>query len=247
MLFKMWLEAEQHVAVVDSKTADQRTFGNSVSVEDGFLVGWHVTDNPQKVFDALKSGKQLTASYRKGVGKYAELGPGLYVSGVPHFWMNRSTGKWNFLKGLAPDQKQKLADAIRNSRTLKGIPMGDGTTFMNVSKYEVETANRYIDQWLATDNEGIIVMLAGQPYNIPFWQPDFLKPLGIEPSPAPKKVKITFSGKFADLSNNVANWPVIADCIRKGYDGGFNPGGMVSNPELCIWRHECIRNAELDD
>lgn len=240
MRFGLWLENELKVIDSNELTPEkQHLLGNAAVVEDGHLVGYHVTDNTEKIKQTLQSSKKLTATYRKGVGKYAEMGPGLYVSATPQLWLNRSTGKWDFLKTLTPEQRKRLAEAIRNDRSLKG-QMVAGRLFRNVTQNEEESANRWIDEWLNSGHDPILVMLAGQPYNIHFWKPEFLKPLGIEPSQPPKVLEVKFSGKFANLSKHVNDWPVIADYIRKGLDGGFNPGGMVAYPELCIWRKECI-------
>lgn len=246
MQFRTWLESADDLEVVRSSDATQKKFGNAAAVSGGSLVGYHVTDNPQRILDIWESGKKFTATYRKGVGKTNELGPGLYVSAAPQMWVGRSVGKWDFLKTLTPDQKQRLAAALRQDRALTGMPLDDGRVFKYVSDREAESAHRYIDEWLASGHDPILVFLAGQPYNIRFWTPEYLRPLGIEASGQPKMLKVTFNGAFVNLSRHIGDWPVIADCIRKGYDGGFNPGGMVSNPEMCIWRRECVRDIELD-
>ena len=155
-------------------------------------------------------------------------------------------GKWDFLKILDANQKLKLANALRNHPNITGQKHGD-KIYRYVTKSEEENANRWISEWLSHGNDGTLLLLAGQPYNIAFWQPEFLKPLGIEPSPRPKVIKITFSGRFVDLKNHVGDWPVIADNIRRKLDGGFVGGGIVSNPELVIWRKECIKNVEEEE
>lgn len=244
MQFKLW-ESDGPKIIDSTKLTqdDQRVFGNAAVVEDGFLIGYHLTDSPAKVFETMRSPKKLTATYRKGMGKYAELGPGLYVSAVPHLWANRSTGKWDFLKTLTQGQRQKLADAILDSLKPKMI---DGREWRYVSRSEEKIAKRDVNNWLSTGFDPVVTSLAGQPYNVPFWKPEFLKPLGIEPSPPPKILKVTFTGKFVNLSNHVGDWPVIAQQIRDGHDGGFNPGGIIGYPELVIWRKECIKNIEED-
>lgn len=84
MEFGKWLDSENDV--VDSRkltSEDQRKFGNSAVVENGYLVGYHVSDDPSKPLDVINSSKKLTATYGKGRSRLAELGPGLYVSGIP--------------------------------------------------------------------------------------------------------------------------------------------------------------------
>lgn len=251
MRFKLWLESEdkKRLKIYDTSkltSDDQWRFGNAAVVEDGYLVGYHVTDNTDKAMEILRSSKQVTATYRKGVGKYAELGPGFYVSASPQVWMGRSRGKWDFLETLSDEQMHRLADAIRQDQVLTGTKLPDGRVFQHVSANERENGLRYIDEWLKSKHHPILVFLAGQPYNIKFWEPQFLRKLGIEPSPTPKMLKVKFSGKFVDLETSY-DWHNVSNSIRAGLDGGFTKGGFSTNPELCIWRKQCIQSIELEN
>lgn len=248
MGFELWLEEEEAEETIDSrklKPEDQYKLGNAAIVENGFLVGYHVTDNAEKPINTIKSNKKLTATYGKGRSKYAELGPGLYVSGIPNFWKNRSVAKWNFLNFISDQQRKKLAQRLRNDPALVGQKYGD-EIFKYVSDHERDSAERSIDLWLLSGNNEVIVQLAGQPYNIPFWKSEYLEPLGIEPAPSNPVMKVEFTGKFINLKNHVFDFAYIARCIRKGLDGGFNPGGISSNAELCIWRKECITSYGME-
>jgi hypothetical protein len=253
MKFSLWIETEeQPLKVIDTQNItsdDQSRLGNAAIADNQALIGYHVTDNPQGVFDTIKSSKKLTATYGKS-SRYAELGPGLYVSAVPHFWTNRSRGKWDFLDKLTPEQRAVLANKLKNDQSLVGQKYKDNNGADKVFKYvtdnEKEIAYRDIDHWLQSGHNPIIVMLADQPYNIKFWEPQYLKPLGINPSPSPQVLKITMHGKFVNMNGRIGNFTEIAKMIRAGYDGGFSPSGFTSNPELCIWRKECIKNIEHD-
>lgn len=224
---------------------DQYKFGNAAVVEQGHIVAYHVSDDPDKLIQMINSGKQLTATYRKGVGKHAELGPGLYVSGIPNFWLNRSRSKWDFLDNLTDQQRESLADKLKNDKVLTGVKLDNGKIYKYITDNERNYAIRDINSWLQNKHNPILVMLAGQPFNIAFWKDEYLKTLGIDPSPTPKIVKFKLEGKFADLNNNVLNWPVISDAIRKGLDGGFSKGGWSNNAELAIWKRTAIKNYTL--
>jgi len=246
MKFSTWLENQETPEIIDSSTLtenDQRIFGNSAIVGDGVLVGYHVGDDLNKVYNVIKSNKKLTATYGKGRSRSAELGPGLYVSALPSHWMNRSTDKWSFLERLTPEQRIKLADKIKNDPVLVGKQYKD-YLYKHVSDYEKERAYRDIDNWLKHGFQGMIVGLAGQPYNIKFWDKSYLAPLGIDATPKKPLLKVTFTGKFVNLAKHIGDFSYIAKMIRFGLDGGFVSGGIVSNPELCIWRKECIINYE---
>jgi hypothetical protein len=135
---------------------------------------------------------------------------------------------------------------LRRDQALTGTKLPDGRIFQHVSPNERENAFRYIDEWLASKHHPILVFLAGQPYNIKFWRPEYLKPLGIDPAPEPKVLKVKFSGKFVDLERS-HDWENVSSSIRAGLDGGFTKGGFSTNPELCIWRKQCIQDVELEN
>ena len=251
MNFKLW-ESQQEIKVLDTANLtdeDQSRLGNAAIAGNGVVIGYHVTDNPEQVFQTIKSSKKLTATYGKK-SKYAELGPGLYLSAIPNYWMSRSVGKWDFLSKLTPQQRKLLADKIKNDSNIVGQKYKDNDgqekIYQYISKNEKESAYRDIDLWLKTGHDPVIVGLAGQPYNIKFWQPEYLKELGIEASKPPFVVKVTCSGKFVNMDNHVGDWPFIANMIRAGYDGAFVKGGFSGNPEMVVWKKECIRNIEND-
>jgi hypothetical protein len=246
--FKLWIETKSQPRVVDFTQItedDQNVLGNSSIAGNGFAYGFHVSDDPEKMLSIKQSKVQLTGSYKPGI--HAELGPGLYVSAAPQLWMNRSRSKWDFLSTLTNQQKLALANKLRNDRVLTGTKLADGKVYQHVATFEKEYALRDIDTWLKTGHDPILLHLAGQPYNIKFYEPEYLSPLGIDPSPKKKLVKISFTGKFVNLQNHVGDWPTIKEFIRQKLDGGFNPGGFVGYPELCIWRREAITNLELTD
>lgn len=224
---------------------DQRILGNSAVVKGNRLVGYHVTDDPKKILASIQGKSKLIATYGKGRGKYSELGPGLYLSAIPHFWVGRSTGKWNFLDNLDDNQRQALANKLLNDKTLNGEKLPDGRIFNYVASFEKESAIRTINSWLESKYSPILVGLAGQPYNIKFWKPEYLKPLGIDPSPTAKVIEFEVKGKFANLGKHVNNWSVISNAIRSGLDGAFSSGGWSTNSEFVVWKKEAILGFEV--
>ena len=69
MKFKLWLEGNEDLKIIDSSkltSEDQYLLGHAAVVENGFLVGYHVTDNPEEMVKIIKNAKKLTATYKKG-------------------------------------------------------------------------------------------------------------------------------------------------------------------------------------
>lgn len=222
------------VREVDTRTVtpnDQHKLGSAAYAENHKLVAYHVTDDPSRVAAALKAGKKLTATYGPGRGRYNELGPGLYVSAAPNLWVARSVGKWDFLKRITPQEKKKLAAAILNDRNMKG-------NYLTVR--EKETVARDVRNFLdsSSPNAGsFIVGLAGQPYNIAFWRPEFLRPLGIEPAPQPEEVEVHIKGRFVDLSRGYGGLQSWRPYLMAGYDGAFVKG---FDSQLVVWRNKAV-------
>jgi len=213
---------------------DNDRLGRAGWIEGNELVGIHVTDDPHKVAEVLKSGKDIGYSYGEGEQRMEELGPGLYMSATPQLWMGRSPGKYDFAKRLTPDQKKRLGDAILRHPNMEG---GYLTSF------EKGYVQRDVEAFLANDTpEAIhhIVGLAAQPYNIRFWEPEFLEPLGIRPGSQPEQVEVRAKGKFVDLSKHESDHDMIQAMKQKGFDGAFAKLGMISIAQCCIWKTRSI-------
>lgn len=231
----VWLKEERQpprVLDTDGMTDDdQYKLGNAAIAEPGYLWGIHVTDDPEGLAAVIKSGKKLTATYGGGRGRTAELGPGLYISAVPETWAVRSTGKFDFLKTLTSEQKQKLADAILSSRAMTGDYL---------ASFEKEYVRRDVKNWLKFDEPDMLIGVSGQPYNIAFWKPEFLKSLGIEPAKQPQQVKVKARGKFVDLSDWNSNMSDWRPWLMQGMAGAFIKGGFSGMPQLVIWDAKAI-------
>lgn len=212
------------------------TFGNAAIPTDlGYSVGWHVTDDPYGAADALVRGVKVTLKHR---GTFQDLGPGLYVSAVPEYWISRSSRKWEFLKRLDGHQRRRLALAILKHPNIRELGY--------ISKSERRSALRDLRAFVETGRGEYITHLAGQPYNIRFWQPSFLRPLEIEPGGQPVAVEVRFVGCYAELSR----YPTAREFGRLysfNLDGAFLSGGFAADPQLVIWRNKAIiRFGDID-
>lgn len=235
MKFRTWFEADEErspkiVDTSDDPNDNQDKLGNAAGAREGHIIGWHVTDQPQKVAEVLLSGKKLTASYGPGRGRGNEMGPGLYISGVPRMWMNRSIDKWEFMDRLPPDEKQKLAAAIVKESGSRSL-----------ADFERATVERDVKSFLAapgTEGKNFIIGLSSLPYAIRFWEPDFLEPLGIQASnKPPEQVEVIAKGRFVDLSDQrIGGLQSWRPYLMQGFDRAF----LKPSFEVVIWRNEAI-------
>lgn len=192
---------------------------------------WHVTNDAARTMDMLASGVPLVEI--GGAHKeFRELGPGLYMSAVPQLWMGRATDKWNFLEHLDYDQRQSLADALG-----KIILEQRQTQYITESEYE--RANKDLGYFADEGSVGHIIQVAGQPYNIGFWKPDFLKPLGIKPGKQPEIIEFLVKGYFVGFDNQ-PHPREIEGLLLDQFDGCFLRGGLVNVAQLVVWRNEAI-------
>lgn len=202
----------------------------------GSITTFHVTTDPSKVRSILRRHGRLMAAYGEA-GRRAELGPGLYTSGVPEVWMNRAHGKWSFLNTLTPAQTQALTAKLRSE--LEHYRSRD-----RITDGEYERGMR--DIGYVTDGHydaSALVYFAGQPYNVAFWKADFLKPLGIAPGKEPSVVELRVSGPLAEVDRSWPDANTLRMLRRAGVVGAFTRAGMGTNPELVIWDSHAIRFA----
>lgn len=192
------------------------------------LVAYHVTDDPSAIERTLLSGRRLVASHR---GVWQDLGPGLYVSGAPDYWMSRGRSKWQFMDRLTSPQRLDLAHAILSH------PHMSERGYISAS--ERENAERIVYEFLDHGNNAALVLLSDQPYNVRFWKLEFLEPLGIEPSRQPQAVEVHLRGRFAEVTTRFG-----ADTRRRlervGVDGAFLKGGWGSDPQMVVWTNRAV-------
>lgn len=220
-------------AVVDTanirSSDDAYAFGNAASYEDGVgLVAWHVTDDPTGILKKI----ERKADFKKAYGdKRSELGPGLYVSAVPHIWTGRARNKWSFLAALTDDEKAAILALLHKdlARLFKRAYLSD---------HEHKYALRLLDDAETENNLESARSLAGQPYNIKWSDPEWLaeasESAAMKATP-PQAVKVALRGRFAQLARSYPAPDVLRALRRAGFAGAFTRGGMGSNAELVVF------------
>lgn len=202
--------------------------------EAGVASAYHVTDDPEGLVAFLASERPLDLP-RSARDWYAELGPGLYVSGQAQVWVGRSGVKWGFLERLAPEELQALAAALR-------ARLGEDRRTHYITENEHGRAHRTIE--LAESgftSPTVLIALAGQPYNIALWKRAFLEPLGISPSPPPKLVLIRFAGTFVEVAGHLGDPEAALPVLEKlGADGAFVRNGMGTIAQTAIWKRSAV-------
>jgi hypothetical protein len=218
----------------------QHELGHAGTLRGGSIVGIHVADSIKAVRQIVKGKKSLMAGYGPR-GKHAEMGPGLYISAAPQMWVGRSPGKWDFLKTLAKPQLDKLLDAIE-----KEVKRKRADRYISEGEFEHAIRNiKYVRQ--GKMDTGVLVMLAGQPHNIRFWEGRFLKPLGIEQAKPPKEFEVKVQGKFAKIEGyTVVPGKTLRALRKRGVDGAFFSGGFSSVPQLVVWNSRAVKSIKED-
>jgi len=228
-------ETEDGVVIDTAAVADE-------SYADYFLknAGWfaggaihaiHVTDSPDDLIAGISSGTDVMTV--RGGFDVGDFGGGLYGSNAPQLWEGRATGKYDFLGKLSDGQRRKLGQKILGHANMreKGY----------LSESEREFVERLCKNWMEGTISGeAIITLAGQPYNIRFWEPEFLTAVGIEPSgKQPQMIEFEAVGKFVKVDGGLPGGEVSR--LRQKYDGAFISGGM-SYPQLVVWKNEALRS-----
>lgn len=225
------------VRVVNAEVAGWRFKRAAYFDEEARVMrAFHVTDDPGRLMRKLAQGKDPDAdATERDLGQ--ELGPGLYVSDAPQIWMNRSRGKWAFLATLTERQRAALAQAV-----LDELHEQKAQRYISPTEYEV--AVRDVKRAQAPGEEGarwgqeVFPHVASQPYNILVWQRAYLEPLGIEASPEPEQIPVTFKGDFAEMDRMLGERYVL---LREmDLDGAFLPGGFAWVPQTVIWTRRAL-------
>lgn len=207
-------------------------------VYDGALQTFHVTDHPEKLIASLKRHANVVSAYGPK-GAHAELGPGLYLSGVPHFWMNRAHGKWSFLDTLPQSKANRLVDALADR-------IDEDRASGRLTRSEVTRADRTMDGVRSGSyGASALLELAQQPYAIAFWRPSFLEPLGIEPGRPPSVVEVNVVGRLAELNRSMPPAKLLRTLRRSGLQGAFTRMGMGANAELVLWDSRAVRSTRI--
>jgi hypothetical protein len=225
--------------VLDTRTMeDGYEIGGIGIVYNGALETFHVTDKPQSILRAVKRRTNVVAAYGPK-GAHAELGPGLYLSGVPQFWMGRASGKWSFLDTLSASKTGQLVDALAER-------VDEDRANGRLTRNEVSRADRTLDGVRSGSyGASALLELAGQPYGIAFWRPSFLQPLGIEPGAPPSIVEVNVVGRFAELNRSMPSAKLLRAMRKSGLQGAFTRMSMGSNAELVLWDSRAVRSARV--
>lgn len=195
------------------------------------LKAWHVTNDARQTMDLFESGMPLV-DLGGPHKEFRELGPGLYMSAVPQLWIGRATKKWSFLEHLNPVQRQALGDAL-------GKVVLRQVQDHYITESEYERANRDLELFVEDANVGCVIQLAGQPYNISFWKPSFLEPLGIKPGAEPEVIEFLVQGIFAGFENQ-PRIKEIEGLLMDEFDGCYLRGGLVNIAQMVVWRNEAV-------
>jgi len=236
----VWEDIEDVSGVVDTRNPnrdDSYTLGNAAVLRGDRLIGWHITDDSSVIRSLKKKSGSVIKSYGPRGGR-AELGPGLYVSAVPHLWSGRSTDKWGFLSKLSKEDLNKLTDQLLKDLRNSG----------RIADFELERAERdinYVRQGVMSASS--LVLLAGQPYVIPFWKDSYLSKIGLKASKSPTIVEVEFVGKYARISTSKASHSTLRTLRRGGFDGAFISDGFVGVPQLVIWNTKAIKKIGPDE
>jgi hypothetical protein len=202
-------------------------FGNAAVAKNGYLLGWHVTDDPSTVSDILRKRVPV----QKAGGKSGDMGAGFYLSAVPRMWVNRSGGKWDFLDRLSASELAALTDK------LQAVIVGDRRLSDNEKRYAVRDIGHVRAGRISAD---YLSRFGGMPYGIPFWQEDWLKTLGITPAAKPVAIRISARGRFAQMTQSSYTLQAARLLKRAGVVGAFVRGGMSDTAQLVIWDPQAI-------
>jgi len=207
-------------------------------IEDGVLTTWHVSDAPEKVLALLRRRGNLVSSYGEK-GKHAGLGPGLYFSGVPEYWLGRLRGKWNFLVGLPRDRLERLLEALSTE-----VEKQRASCYISATEYDY--AGRLLTGvWGAKLEPDVLTALAGQPYNIAFWTEDYLRAQGIRASAQPRAVEVGIVGQLAELKVAADDHALYRSLRKLGVVGAYTVSNFSTSPELVLWNGRAVVRATV--
>ena len=227
------LDLEGVLRIVDTANAAYGSFGAAANVDDGKVIAWHITDDPDAIVRAIKKRTEFRQSYGEG-GRTAEFGPGLYVTAATAYWAGRARNKWGFMKTIGGEELTRLLDAIE-------AEVDQDAKRHRLSDREVERAKRdlgYVRSGQASP-ELLIGTFANQPYAIPFWRADWLEKADLEHlSGGPlRAVEVELFGKFAELAGSHMNHADLRLMHRAGLAGIFTK----DTHQLCVWSGKNVR------
>ena len=221
------------IHIVSTTDPDADFGGAAWPQHDGTAIGYHLTDAPDRIIAYLQSGRSLVAG--RASGKYGELGRGLYLSGHPQLWVGRGAKKFEALTRLSRPQRMILAVAIARHPHVDRHYLTTG---------EIRLLRERLHTFVRSGRVEGILALTGQPWNIRFWEQNFLAPLGIEQPYDEQMLVVRFRGRFARVTGAITDEDARF-LQRKRVDGAFLPIGWFNVPQLVLWRRRSIIDAAV--
>jgi len=208
-------------------------FRGAGHIQDGEIVTYHVTDNPESLLAVLDAGDDLTAH-----GGVDDLGVGLYGSDNVSVWNVRSRRKWDFLNDLDAEDRSSIADDLSEE-------IWDMRKERHISQGEYEAAMTDLDNYIEYDMRYGVMQLSAQPYNIEFWQQDWLEKAGVyAETEQPAVVEIRARGRFGYLDRYLSE-DEARNMLGAGYVGAMVPNGMGTIGQMVIWDRSSITGYEV--
>jgi len=195
------------------------------------LEGYHVTDDPQPVFDALRTGAPIDRG-RDTTPHDDLLASGLYFSEFPKAWMGRASNKWRFTESLDETQRTDIARAILQDSRFKGG--------WYLTESEKERAVRWLDNFTESGNAVYLQFLADQPYNFASWRSEFLEQFGAVNEKLPQVVPVLARGLFADITRARISSELIVGLKYSGFDGVFVRGSIAFVDQSVVWNNGAV-------
>jgi hypothetical protein len=238
-----WMVDDPRAAKIAMQRAESKIYSLAVPQADGTLRGWHVTDDPEKVVELLRTKGDFYA--REG-----DLCGGLYVSAVPHYWEGRSSKKWDFLPKLSKEARGILYNAVQER-------LDEKASTGYITKSEYDRASDDIAMAKEKDFWQILDIVANQPFNVDII--GLSERLGLAIAFKPPHVPVDFVGRYLEFNTQRAidanefllelrygsleglSRLDLCNMLKEyGWDGVYTKAGMGTNPELVIWNGDKI-------
>jgi len=200
--------------------------GGAAIARDGSITGWHVTAQPDEILRDIVRGRIFDESH-----SYRELGPGLYVSAVPTYWLGRLGNADKVIKSLSTTERHVMALAV-NDEIDKLSNRG------YISKSEAASGHRMISSFLE-GNDASLGILSSQPWNIKLSDRQWLKDHGLgHRAVKTTMIEIKAKGRFVEVYRSLRGneWKRLA----RNFDGAIKRNSMGQNPEAVIWNVDAI-------
>jgi len=200
--------------------------GGAAIARDGSITGWHVTSQPDVLLSDIVKGRIFDDAHAM-----RELGPGLYVSAVPRYWLGRAGKTGEVLLNLTKRERTTLAKGvIADVRRL--------TSTGYITRRESDQAHRMVSSFMQGNNESMVIV-AGQPWNVPMGDQSWLESHGLGHRYLDSvMVEIQAKGRFVEVSRSLRGneWKRLA----RTFDGAIKRNTMTTNPEAVIWNVDAI-------